>query len=87
MEGPIPRFTDTDHFEESCEVQVINPDPLTNDDLKYNDGLEYVINYLLYYIDSHENVFLEIPTTLQNDVIRKPMNQVYKIWNERKPTV
>ncbi len=114
LEGPIPKFTDTDDIEESCEVQVINSDRLTNDDLKCDDGLENVlpeaptldpkfqitknqkedkklksiidhltkhgsmskfkskytvINDLLYYIDSHENVFLEIPTTLQNDVI------------------
>ncbi len=34
LEGPIPRFTDTDDIEESFEVHVINSDRLTNDDLK-----------------------------------------------------
>ncbi len=40
LEGPIPRYSDTDSIKESCEVQVINSDRLNHDDLKYDDGLE-----------------------------------------------
>ncbi len=40
LEGPIPRYSDTDNIEESCKVQVINSDMLNHDDLKYDDGLE-----------------------------------------------